>query len=211
VQATYAFIRLAGARAQPLPGPRRPADPRRSRGQEAVRRCRPAAPVATAERTSPICRSTTLAPVAREQRDRTIIQMWDAAGWDTPTLIEVWRTAPYLHLGTAVTVKDVMTTENKKKMHGNAADMSAQQLDQLAGVCDADRAHPRERCRRCPTPEAICRIELRLTPLLPQAAGREGARPPPRQAEARTAVSRRPTRTVARAPPPRLRQEGAGR
>ena len=57
---------------------------------------------------------------------------WDTAGWDTPTLIEVWRTAPYLHLGTAVTVKDVMTTENKKKMHGNAADMSAQQIDQLA-------------------------------------------------------------------------------
>jgi DNA-binding beta-propeller fold protein YncE len=57
---------------------------------------------------------------------------WDTAGWDTPTLIEVWRTAPYLHLGTAVTVKDVMTTENTKKMHGNAADMSAQQIDQLA-------------------------------------------------------------------------------
>jgi cytochrome c peroxidase len=57
--------------------------------------------------------------------------LWDTAGWDTPTLIEVWRTAPYLHLGTAVTVRDVMTTENKKKLHGNAADMSAQQLDQL--------------------------------------------------------------------------------
>jgi mono/diheme cytochrome c family protein len=57
---------------------------------------------------------------------------WDTAGWDTPTLIEAWRTAPYLHLGTAVTVKDVMTTENKKKMHGNAADMTSQQIDQLA-------------------------------------------------------------------------------
>jgi mono/diheme cytochrome c family protein len=57
---------------------------------------------------------------------------WDTAGWDTPTLIEAWRTAPYLHLGTAVTVRDVMTTENKKKIHGNAADFSAQQIDQLA-------------------------------------------------------------------------------
>jgi len=57
---------------------------------------------------------------------------WDTAGWDTPTLIEAWRTAPYLHLGTAVTVKDVLTTENKEKMHGNAADLTAQQIDQLA-------------------------------------------------------------------------------
>jgi DNA-binding beta-propeller fold protein YncE len=57
---------------------------------------------------------------------------WDANGYDTPSLIEIWRTAPYLHLGTAMTVKDVMTTENRTKTHGNAADMSSQQLDQLA-------------------------------------------------------------------------------
>jgi hypothetical protein len=57
---------------------------------------------------------------------------WDTAGWDTPTLIEVWRTAPYLHLGSAMTVKDVMTTENKNKKHGNAADMSSQQIEQLS-------------------------------------------------------------------------------
>jgi hypothetical protein len=58
---------------------------------------------------------------------------WDTAGWDTPTLIEVWRTAPYLHLGNAVTVKDVMTSENKNQTtHGNVAALSPQQIDQLA-------------------------------------------------------------------------------
>lgn len=58
---------------------------------------------------------------------------WDTAGYDTPTLIEVWRTAPYLHLGTATTVKDVLTTENKNgNTHGKTGQLSAQQIDQLA-------------------------------------------------------------------------------
>ena len=40
-------------------------------------------------------------------------------GWDTPTLIEVWRTAPYLFHGTAVTLDEVFTifkhgVENQK-------------------------------------------------------------------------------------------------
>ena len=30
-------------------------------------------------------------------------------GWDTPTLREVWRTAPYLFDGRAATMKDVFT------------------------------------------------------------------------------------------------------
>jgi DNA-binding beta-propeller fold protein YncE/mono/diheme cytochrome c family protein len=56
---------------------------------------------------------------------------WDTAGWDTPSLIEVWRTAPYLHLGSALTVRDVLTVENQKGMHGNAAQLTPQQIDQL--------------------------------------------------------------------------------
>jgi cytochrome c peroxidase len=31
------------------------------------------------------------------------------AGWDTPTLIEVWRTAPYLFDGSAATLEEVFT------------------------------------------------------------------------------------------------------
>ena len=58
---------------------------------------------------------------------------WDTKGWDTPTLIEVWRTAPYLHLGTAMTMKDVLTTENKDKTtHGDVSQLSEQQINQLA-------------------------------------------------------------------------------
>lgn len=58
---------------------------------------------------------------------------WDTAGYDTPTLIEVWRTAPYLHLGTALTVQDVLTTENKNgTTHGKTAHLSAQEIDQIA-------------------------------------------------------------------------------
>jgi len=30
-------------------------------------------------------------------------------GWDTPTLIEVWRTAPYLFNGAAATMEEVFT------------------------------------------------------------------------------------------------------
>ncbi len=36
------------------------------------------------------------------------------AGWDTPTLIEVWRTAPYLHDGSASTLEELF----KVKKHG---------------------------------------------------------------------------------------------
>ena len=49
----------------------------------------------------------------------------------TPTLIEVWRTAPYLHDGSAVTVRDVLTTRNPNGEHGDASKLSSQQLDEL--------------------------------------------------------------------------------
>jgi DNA-binding beta-propeller fold protein YncE len=58
--------------------------------------------------------------------------IWDTAGYDTPTLIEVWRNPPYLHLGSSMTIKDVLTTENKNRnTHGNVAQLSDQQIDQL--------------------------------------------------------------------------------
>ncbi|MFO0929323.1 MAG: hypothetical protein U0736_20240 [Gemmataceae bacterium] len=46
---------------------------------------------------------------------------------DTPTLIEVWRTAPYLHDGRAATLRDLFTTHK----HGGAADLSATDLAAL--------------------------------------------------------------------------------
>jgi cytochrome c peroxidase len=42
----------------------------------------------------------------------------DTAVFDTPSLIELWRTAPYLHDGSAATVNDVLTTRNPHDEHG---------------------------------------------------------------------------------------------
>jgi DNA-binding beta-propeller fold protein YncE/cytochrome c peroxidase len=59
------------------------------------------------------------------------ISSWDDGGYDTPTLVELWRTAPYLHLGQAVTLKDVLTVFNSNDKHGKTSHLSPQQLDQL--------------------------------------------------------------------------------
>jgi len=49
----------------------------------------------------------------------------------TPTLIEVWRTAPYLHDGSAATLRDVLTTRNPKGEHGAVSGLSNRELDDL--------------------------------------------------------------------------------
>jgi YVTN family beta-propeller protein len=51
--------------------------------------------------------------------------------FDTPSLVELWRTAPYLHDGSAATVRDVLTTCNPKNEHGKTSHLSAQQIDDL--------------------------------------------------------------------------------
>jgi cytochrome c peroxidase len=52
--------------------------------------------------------------------------------FDTPTLIEVWRSGPYLHDGRAATVRDVLTTFNRDDEHGSTSKLTPQQLDDLA-------------------------------------------------------------------------------
>jgi mono/diheme cytochrome c family protein len=54
-----------------------------------------------------------------------------ALDFDTPTLHELWRTAPYLHDGSAATLRDVLTTRNPRNEHGHTSQLSAQQLDDL--------------------------------------------------------------------------------
>jgi cytochrome c peroxidase len=49
----------------------------------------------------------------------------------TPTLIEVWRTAPYLHDGSAATMRDVLTTHNPHDQHGETSNLSNQEIDDL--------------------------------------------------------------------------------
>ena len=52
-------------------------------------------------------------------------------GIDTPTLNGVWETAPYLHDGTAATLKDVLTTTNPEDRHAFTSELPEQDLDQL--------------------------------------------------------------------------------
>ena len=49
----------------------------------------------------------------------------------TPTLIEVWRTAPYLHNGSAATIRDVLTTCNSDNLHGDVSKLSKKEIDDL--------------------------------------------------------------------------------
>jgi cytochrome c peroxidase len=51
--------------------------------------------------------------------------------FDTPTLVELWRTAPYLHDGSATTMREVLTTRNPGDQHGKTSALSAQELDDL--------------------------------------------------------------------------------
>ena len=47
--------------------------------------------------------------------------------WDTPTLIETWRTAPYLHDGRCATMKEVFKAEK----HELDVLLPEKELDQL--------------------------------------------------------------------------------
>lgn len=51
--------------------------------------------------------------------------------FDTPTLVELWRTAPYLHDGSAPTVRELFTTRNTQNRHGNTTHLSPTQIDDL--------------------------------------------------------------------------------
>ena len=50
---------------------------------------------------------------------------------DTPTLAEVWRTAPYLYNGKAKTIYDVIKTFNPNDTHGHTSQLSEEQLRDL--------------------------------------------------------------------------------
>ena len=52
--------------------------------------------------------------------------------FDTPTLIEVWRTVPYLYDGRAVTMKEVLTKYNAGDKHGTTSSLTEEQINDLA-------------------------------------------------------------------------------
>jgi DNA-binding beta-propeller fold protein YncE len=52
-------------------------------------------------------------------------------GIDTPTLHGVWQSAPYLHDGSAVTLREVLTTRNPTDAHGTTSALGAGEIDDL--------------------------------------------------------------------------------
>lgn len=51
--------------------------------------------------------------------------------FDTPTCVELWRTAPYLHSGKAVTLSDLFTRFNTNDRHGVTSTLSPEDLAAL--------------------------------------------------------------------------------
>ena len=51
--------------------------------------------------------------------------------FDTPTLVELWRTAPYLHDGSAASLRDVLTDHNAKDQHGRTSHLTSEEIDSL--------------------------------------------------------------------------------
>ena len=52
--------------------------------------------------------------------------------FDTPTLIEVWRTAPFLFDGRALCIIDVLTIHNRRQSHGATKELTNQEIEDLA-------------------------------------------------------------------------------
>mgnify|MGYP001038870177 CR=1 FL=1 len=52
--------------------------------------------------------------------------------FDTPTLVEVWRTAPYLYDGRAATIEEVLTKYNPNDKHGVTSNLAETEIKDLA-------------------------------------------------------------------------------
>ena len=52
--------------------------------------------------------------------------------FDTPALVEAWRTAPYLYDGRAVTIEEVLTKYNPDDKHGRTSNLSDKEITDLA-------------------------------------------------------------------------------
>lgn len=51
--------------------------------------------------------------------------------FDTPSLVEVWRSGPYLHDGRAAAIRDIFTTFQHQNKHGETSHLTAKQIDDL--------------------------------------------------------------------------------
>jgi len=53
------------------------------------------------------------------------------AEFDTPTIIELYRTGPYLHDGSAATLREVLVDRNAKDQHGKTSNLSPEDIEAL--------------------------------------------------------------------------------
>jgi cytochrome c peroxidase len=70
--------------------------------------------------------------ISGRSAERSVFDVGTGKDVDTPTLLELWDTAPYLHDGRAATLHDVLTTHNRQDRHGKTSDLDAGQLADLA-------------------------------------------------------------------------------
>jgi cytochrome c peroxidase len=55
----------------------------------------------------------------------------------TPTLIEVWRTAPYLHDGSAATLREAIRSRNAGDLRGETSHLKPGQIDDLVAYLES--------------------------------------------------------------------------
>jgi YVTN family beta-propeller protein len=55
----------------------------------------------------------------------------------TPSLVEVWRTGPYLHDGSAPTLREAITTHNPHNARGRTAELSPKQIADLVAYVES--------------------------------------------------------------------------
>lgn len=67
---------------------------------------------------------------AASDRDRPPLK-GDSEGFITPRLVELYRTAPFLHDGRAATLEDILTVHNPHGHHGDTGGLNAGELEDL--------------------------------------------------------------------------------
>jgi cytochrome c peroxidase len=76
--------------------------------------------------------------------------------YDTPSLIGVYRTAPYLHHGKAATLEEVLTRYNPGDRHGKTSQLSAEQRSDLIEFL---KALPYEDCDAASQAAGLTKVE----------------------------------------------------
>ena len=66
------------------------------------------------------------------------------AAFDTPSLLGLWDSAPYLHDGSAPTLRDVLTTKNPDDRHGKTSHLPEEEIqDVVAFLLSLEEAESR--------------------------------------------------------------------